>query len=203
MPSAFPLRLAAAKLPVSVTVPWNVGDTLSTTFPVPVLVVTPVPPLLTASVPYTFARLRDDNPVPLPETLATEITEGKRALAIVPVKLPAGIALIPSAFPLRLAAAKLPVMVTTPCSVGDTLSTTFPVPVLVVTPVPPLLTPKVPYTFAKFNEVSPAPLPATLLTDIAAGKRALLSVPMVMLLALPSNPEPDTMPVKKAPLPSM
>ena len=94
--------------------------------------------------PYTFARLRDDNPAPLPETLATDISEGKRALAIVPVKLPAGIALMPSAFPLRLAAAKLPVSVTVPWNVGDTFKTTFPVPVLAVTPVPPLLTASVP-----------------------------------------------------------
>jgi hypothetical protein len=57
--------------------------------------------------------------------------------------------------------------------------------------------------FEAFKLDNPAPFPDILLTEIAAGNRSLLSVPVVMLLALPSNPEPDTMPVKKAPLPSM
>jgi hypothetical protein len=45
---------------------------------------------------------------------------------------------------LRVSVNKLPVMVTTPCNVGLTFNTVLPVPVLLVTPVPPLLTPKVP-----------------------------------------------------------
>jgi hypothetical protein len=51
-------------------------------------------------------------------------------------------------------------------------------------------------------EPSPTKFPVAvmLLTEIFDGSRALLSVPLLMLLALPSNPE---IPVKRDPLPSM
>ena len=44
------VRLPADMLAV-VTVPWKIGDVFNTRFPVPVLVVTPVPPLPTPKVP--------------------------------------------------------------------------------------------------------------------------------------------------------
>ena len=115
-----------------------------TTLPVPVLVVTPVPPLLTPKVLYTFAKLIDESPEPFPAILATEIMAGSRALAMVPVKLPAGMLEIPSALPEMFEAFRLPTIVTAPCSVGDTFRTTFPLPVDVETPVPPLPTANVP-----------------------------------------------------------
>ena len=50
-PAPLPLILAALTFPEVVSVPWKVGETLRTTLPLPVLLVTPVPPLATASVP--------------------------------------------------------------------------------------------------------------------------------------------------------
>ena len=47
----------------------KVGDVDKTTFPEPVAVVTPVPPLATGSVPVTFAAGKPVNPDPLPEKL--------------------------------------------------------------------------------------------------------------------------------------
>ena len=165
------------KLPAIVTTPCIVGLAFRTTFPVPVEVVTPVPPLLTPKVLYTFAKLSEVNPEPFPERLDTEIAAGRRALAIVPVKLPAGMLKTPSTLPRMLDAAKSPAIVTTPCIVGLVFRTTFPVPVLVVTPVPPLPTAKVPYTFAKFRDDTPAPLPVIL---DAARLPAIVTTPCIV-----------------------
>ena len=84
-----------------------------------------------------MARFRLESPAPFPEILATAITEGKRALLMVPTRLPAGILDTPSALPEIFAATKLPAIVTTPCSVGLVFNTILPEPVEVETPVPP------------------------------------------------------------------
>ena len=64
----------------TLTVPVNVGEADSTTDPLPVEVVTPVPPLATASVPdivmvplLVTGPPENDNPVVPPET-CTEVT---------------------------------------------------------------------------------------------------------------------------------
>ena len=84
----------------------NVGEFDSTTFVVPVLVVTPVPPLATGNVPVT--PVVKGNPVPLVNTTADGVPN-------------AGVV-----------------------NTGLVDNTTLPVPVEVVTPVPPLATESVP-----------------------------------------------------------
>jgi hypothetical protein len=93
----------------------NVGDVLSTLFPDPVDVVTPVPPLVTPNVPVTcVVRLI------LPD----------KALDGYPVAL------------VNVALEGVPKAGVT--NVGDVFKTTEPEPVDVVTPVPPLVTASVP-----------------------------------------------------------
>jgi len=84
----------------------SVGDVDNTLLPVPVLVVTPVPPLATGSVPVT--PVVRGSPVALVSVAEDGVPK-------------AGVT-----------------------SVGDVDKTLLPVPVLVVTPVPPLATAKVP-----------------------------------------------------------
>jgi len=97
---------ALAEIVAAEMVPVNVGEADRTTFPLPVLVVTPVPPFATGRVPVT--------PVERGRPVTLVITPD------------AG---VPSAG------------VT---SVGELDRTTFPVPVLLVTPVPPFATGSVP-----------------------------------------------------------
>lgn len=151
----------------SVVVPVNVGDADRTTEPLPVEVVTPVPPLATASVPP-----RVNVPAPVigpPETVrpvvppdtSTDVTEP------VPVTVahvgvapgPAEVKTCPAvpALLFRVTgedapdSANVPATVTlevdnVPVSVGDADNTTEPVPVAVVTPVPPCATARIPPT---------------------------------------------------------
>jgi len=118
-----------------VIVPVNVGEALSTTFPVPVEVVVPVPPRTTASIPAdTF---------------------------------PASRFVMPDPAPVRVVAATV-AAVTVPVSVGETLSTTLPVPVDVVVPVPPCTTGSTPAEiFPASNAVSAAPEPANDVAETA------------------------------------
>ena len=57
-------------IPLTSTFPVSDGPAFRTTLPVPVLVVVPVPPLATASVPVeTLAALKDVREAPLPAKL--------------------------------------------------------------------------------------------------------------------------------------
>ena len=93
---------------VAVTAPVKVGDAERTTLPLPVLVVTPVPPFATGKVPVT--PVVKGSPVPF--VSVTEVGVPRTGVT----------------------------------SVGLVLRTTLPVPVDVVTPVPPLVTASVPAT---------------------------------------------------------
>lgn len=137
------------------TVPVNVGDAESTLLPVPVEVVTPVPPLATGKVPV------------VPPSIGKPVTLVSTPLAGVPK---AGVT-----------------------SVGLLDNTTLPVPVDVVTPVPPRATERVPVVpamigrpvvFAKFPDVGVPSAGVTNVGDVMVGdsKSALVAIATAMLL---------------------
>jgi hypothetical protein len=133
----------------------NVGDVFSTLAPVPVDVVTPVPPLITGKVPET------------------PVLNG-RFVQLVNVPL-AGVP-------------RTGVM-----NVGDVFSTLAPVPVDVVTPVPPLLTGKVPATWVvKLTPLNVPPkvkLPADVTTPLKV--IPLTDPPPPTDVTVPEPPPPD------------
>ena len=114
-PAPLPTNALATTLPRSVTL-LSVGPSEKTTFPIPVLEVVPVPPLDTPKIPVVLARLRFVNPAPFP----------RKALAVIALATPSE----PTTFP----------RIVMPERIGAVLSTTLPVPVDDVTPVPPCAT---------------------------------------------------------------
>ena len=141
----------------------RVGEVLKTTLPVPVLEVTPVPPLATGKVPVTpvdkgrpvaFVKTKDEG-VPragvtkVGELLNTAFPEPVLVLTPVPPFATGRIPETPLAKGRAVAFDKLiaegvPRLGVT--RLGEVLSTTLPEPVLEVTPVPPLATGSVPVT---------------------------------------------------------
>jgi hypothetical protein len=146
----------------------KIGEVLRTTEPVPVEEVTPVPPFATGSVPETpvvngkLVQLAKLPEVGVPSTGVVNVGEfivGELLNTRLPVPVDIDVPEPP------LAIGKIPVtpvvkgkpvvLVKTPevgvprrgvIRVGEVLNTTEPVPVDVVTPVPPLVTAKVPVT---------------------------------------------------------
>ena len=129
-------------------VPVKEGELDNTTLPVPVDVVTPVPPFVTDKVPVTFevksiepaSILFVTLPKPIVVALPTLVTSPVRFALV--VTLPAvKFAAVPEIFvPTNVdGVPKLGVT-----NVGDVDNTTLPEPVDVVTPVPPFVTDKVP-----------------------------------------------------------
>ena len=103
----------ATRFPSTVTFPGKIGDVSNTTFPVPVFVDTPVPPLTSGRTPNALARLMLVNAAPFPTN----------ALAVTVLS----IANVPKTFPATVIFLKM----------GAVFNTTLPLPVDVVTPVPP------------------------------------------------------------------
>ena len=152
-----------AVIAAAFNVPVNVGDADRTTLPVPVLLVTPVPPFATGKVPVT--PVVRGSPVPL--VSVTEVGVPRTGVTsvglVLKTTLPEPVLVVTPVPP--LATGSVPVtpvvkgrpvtLVITPeagvpsagvTSVGLVLRTLFPEPVDVVTPVPPLATASVPAT---------------------------------------------------------
>ena len=171
---AVPVRLTDVAVGVASTgVPVKVGDADKTVLPVPVDVVVPVPPLLTPSVPVT--PVVSGRPVAFVSTPAegvpragvtrlalvsvgavdnTVLPEPVEVVVPVPPLLTPSVPVTPVASGRPVAFVKIPaegvpragVTRLALVSVGAVESTVLPLPVDVVVPVPPLLTPSVPVT---------------------------------------------------------
>ena len=157
------LIVPLAEIVAAVNVPVSVGDADRTLLPVPVLVVTPVPPFATGKVPVTpVVRGR---PVPLvsvtdvgvPRTGVTSVGLVLRTVFPEPVLVVTPVPpLVTASVPVTPVVKGRPVtLVITPevgvpskgvTSVGLVLRTLLPEPVDVVTPVPPFATASVPAT---------------------------------------------------------
>jgi hypothetical protein len=148
----------AAPLPkneVAVRVPEMVGAVLNTTLPDPVLVAVPVPPRATPKVPVvTLAAFKVVKPAP--DTPANR-SEGSTPL----ITLAAFKSVSPAPLPEKKSALRVSEMM------GAVFNTTLPVPVLVVVPVPPLATTRVPVvTFAAFRELNASPFPLKVIASM-------------------------------------
>jgi hypothetical protein len=145
----------------AIGVPVNVGLADKTVLPVPVLVVTPVPPLATGSVPVTpvvkGSPVQEVNvpDVGVPKTGVPSVGEVDNTTLPVPVDVVTPVPpLSTGSVPVTPVVSGRPVQeVNVPevgvprtgvVKVGDVDNTTLPLPVLVVTPVPPLATASVP-----------------------------------------------------------
>jgi hypothetical protein len=154
---------------VEISMPLMLGPVPRTVAPVPVEVVTPVPPLATANVPASVIApdVADDgvSPVVPPLNVVTEEVHVGVAPAPAEVRTCPDVPTEPAneIGDVEPASANVPVVVTllvfrVPVTVGDADSTTEPVPVEDVTPVPPLETAKVPVIVIVPDVVTGPPL---------------------------------------------
>jgi hypothetical protein len=172
----------------AVTVPMNVGlDNVGvddrTLKPVPVVATAPVPPRVVgratvsvaalATVPTILIAGIEFKPVvvPVPPRLVGSTPVMVAAVATVPTMLAAEILVIPDPFPDKFDAT-IEFALTVPIKVGfDNVGTEertiFPVPVELVTPVPPCMTPRVPTIFVVFIAVIAEPSPANVVATSA------------------------------------
>ena len=178
-----------------VTVPSRVGSTLRTVDPDPVLVVTPVPPSSTASVPVTFAAFSMDKPYALAViwSAVSVFAASVVTYAVCAVSWPATCAVLP----LKSLATKVVTLayvdsialaLIVPSNDGDSLYTRFPaVPVVIVTPVPPCSTDKIPVMLPAVIFDNSDPSPEYPSVSRVATLRTLAYTLRHRLVALPSE----------------
>jgi hypothetical protein len=217
--SGKPVRLVAVpEAGVPKTGVTKVGLVDKTLFPEPVELVTPVPPLATGSVPVTPAvrespvALVNTTDVGVPSTGVTSVGLVDKTLLPEPVEVVTPVPpLATGRVPVTPVVRGSPVvLVNTPdvgvpnsgvTSVGLVESTVLPVPVEVVTPVPPLATGSVPVTPVvkgrpvALVSVPDVGVPSMGVTSVGLVDRTLLPEPVEVVTPVPPLATPST-PVK-------
>jgi len=192
----------------------KVGLVDNTTFPEPVLVVTPVPPLAAGKVPVTpvvkgrpvqLVKVPD---VGVPNAGVTRVGEVLNTLLPEPVLVVTPVPPLetPNVPVTPVVSGKPVAFVSTAAEgvpnagvtrVGEVLNTTFPDPVLVVTPVPPLATGKVPVTPVEsgrpvaFVSTAAEGVPNAGVTRVGEVLNTLLPEPVLVVTPVPPLETPN------------